>query len=416
MDTTKRRVVVTGMGTVNPIGNDLETSWQAAKAGKNGIGPITRFDASDMKANLAGEVKDLDFSQYIGRKDARHMDRFTKFAMVAAAQAMADSGLDMAKEADPYRCGLIIASGIGGIETIADQDERGQEKGYDRVSPFFVPMSIANMAAGQVAIAYGFKGYSTCIVTACASSNHAIGESFRQIRDGYADVMMTGGAEACVTPLCIGGFTSMKALSTSDDPDRASMPFDADRSGFVMGEGAGLLVLESLEHAQARGAKIYGEVVGFGASTDAYHITAPAPDGAGAVAAMQAAIDDAGITPDAIDYINAHGTSTPMNDRIETAAIKTTFGDHAKELAVSSTKSMTGHLLGATGAVEAIFSVMALYDGFIPPTIGYKTPDPDCDLDIVPNEGRAADLHYALSNGLGFGGHNAVVIMKKWEA
>lgn len=252
-------------------------------------------------------------------------------------------------------------------------------------------------------------------MTACASSNHAIGEAFRQVRDGYADVMMTGGAEACVTPLCIGGFTSMKALNTTDDVSRASIPFDADRAGFILGEGAGIMTLESLDHAKARGAKIYGEIVGFGASTDAYHITAPEPEGAGAVAAMRAAIDDAAITPDAIDYINAHGTSTPMNDRIETTAIKTVFGDHANKLAVSSTKSMTGHLLGATGAVEAIFSVMALKDGFLPPTIGYKNPDPDCDLDIVPNEGREADLTYALSNGLGFGGHNAVVIMKKWE-
>ncbi|WP_455126859.1 beta-ketoacyl-ACP synthase II [Pseudoramibacter alactolyticus] len=410
----QRRVVITGMGTVNPLGNDTAASWAAAKAGQNGIAPITQFDAGDLKVQIAGEVKDLDISPVISRKDARHMDRFTQFARVAAHEAMTAAGLDMAREADPTRCGVIFSSGIGGIGTIADSQDRGRDKGFDRVSPFFVPSSIANMAAGQIAIAYGFQGYSTCVVTACASSNNAIGDAFRQIRDGYADVMMAGGAEASVTPLCIGGFTSMKALCTTNDPDRASTPFDADRSGFVMGEGAGALILESLEHAEARGAAILGEVVGYGTSTDAYHITAPQPEGRGAIVAMQKALSDAGIAPDAIDYINAHGTSTSMNDAIETKAVKGVFGDHAKALAISSTKSMTGHLLGATGAIEAIFTLCALRDGFIPPTIGYRTPDPECDLDIVPNEGRAADLRYALSNGLGFGGHNAVVVMKKW--
>ena len=412
----ENRVVITGMGTVNPLGNSVAESWAAAKAGENGIAEITLFDSSEQKVHLAGEVKNLDISTVINRKDARHMDRFTQFALVAADEAMKQSGLDLSKEADPYRCGVIMSSGIGGIATIEDNQNRGMKRGFDRVSPFFIPSAIPNMAAGRIAIAYGFKGYSTCIVTACASSNNAIGDAFRQIRDGYADVMLAGGAEACVTPLCIGGFTVMQALSTNPDPDKASCPFDAERSGFVMGEGAGALILESLDHAQARGADILGEVVAYGTSTDAYHITAPSPNGEGAAAAMTAALNDAGIAPESVGYINAHGTSTPMNDQIETKAIKTAFGEHAKHLAVSSTKSMTGHLLGGTGAIEAIFTAMALRDQFVPPTIHYETPDPDCDLDIVPNAGRDAELDYALSNGLGFGGHNAVVIMKRWEA
>ncbi len=412
----QNRVVITGMGTVNPLGNSVNESWEAAKAGQNGIAEITQFDASEQKVHLAGEVKNLDISAVISRKDARHMDRFTQFALVASDEAMKQSGLDLSKEADPYRCGVIMSSGIGGISTIEDNQSRGMKRGFDRVSPFFIPSAIPNMAAGRIAIAYGFKGYSTCIVTACASSNNAIGDAFRQIRDGYADVMLAGGAEACVTPLCIGGFTVMQALSTNPDPEHASCPFDAERSGFVMGEGAGALILESLEHAQNRGAEILGEIVGYGTSTDAYHITAPAPDGAGAAAAMKNAVSDAGISPEDVDYINAHGTSTPLNDKIETLAIRAAFGAHAEDMAVSSTKSMTGHLLGGTGAVEAIFTAMSLKDQFVPPTIHFEHEDPDCDLDIVPNAGRKAVLRYALSNGLGFGGHNAVVILKKWEA
>lgn len=412
----QNRVVITGMGTVNPLGNSVNESWEAAKAGQNGIAEITQFDASEQKVHLAGEVKNLDISAVISRKDARHMDRFTQFALVASDEAMKQSGLDLSKEADPGRCGVIMSSGIGGIGTIEDNQSRGLKRGFDRVSPFFIPAAIPNMAAGRIAINYGFKGYSSCIVTACASSNNAIGDAFRQIRDGYADVMLAGGAEACVTPLCIGGFTVMQALSTNPDPEHASCPFDAERSGFVMGEGAGALILESLEHAQNRGAEILGEIVGYGTSTDAYHITAPAPDGAGAAAAMKNAVSDAGISPEDVDYINAHGTSTPLNDKIETLAIRAAFGAHAEDMAISSTKSMTGHLLGGTGAVEAIFTAMSLKDQFVPPTIHFEHEDPDCDLDIVPNAGRKAVLRYALSNGLGFGGHNAVVILKKWEA
>ncbi len=412
----KQRVVITGMGTVNPIGNTTAESWRAAKAGVNGIAPITLFDTSGQQVKLAGEVKGLDIPAHIPKKDARKMDRFTQLAIVAAQEAMAESGLDMEKEADPTRCGVMVASGIGGLKTIGEQQDRGHAKGFDRVSPFFVPMSIINMAAGQIAIAYGLKGMCSAVVTACASSNNAIGDSFHHIRDGYADVMVCGGAESCITDLGIGGFTSMKALTKCPDPNRASIPFDADRSGFVMGEGAGILVLESLDHARKRGAAIVGEIVGYGASCDAYHITAPDPTGAGGAAAMRIAVADAGISPDAIGYINAHGTSTPLNDSGETAAVKAVFGAHAQKLAMSSTKSMTGHLLGGTGAVEAVFCVKALADQFVPPTIGYQKPDPACDLDIVPNTGRAAAFDYALSNNLGFGGHNAVVVFKKWEA
>ena len=410
----KRRVVITGMGAVSPIGNTAEEMWQSAREGRCGIGPITHFDTTNHKVKLAGEVKDLDFTPYLDKKELRRMDLFSQYAMVAAIQAWRDSGLDYEK-IDPTRFGVDISSGIGGINTIETEYERGREKGFDRVSPFFVPMDISNLAAGNVAIKLGAKGMCTCVVTACAGGSNAIGDAFRMIRDGYQELMLAGGSEAAVTKLAIGGFTSMKALCESDDPTRASIPFDAERSGFVMGEGAGVLMLEEYEHARARGAKIYAEIVGYGASCDAYHITSPAPGGEGGARAMVEAVKDAGIQPEDIDYINAHGTSTSLNDKFETAAVKAAFGDHAYKLAMSSTKSMTGHLLGAAGAIEAIITARALQDGFIPATINYRTPDPECDLDIVPNEGRKAELRYAMSNSLGFGGHNASLVLKKYE-
>lgn len=410
----KRRVVITGMGAVSPIGNTAEEMWQSAREGRCGIGPITHFDTTNHKVKLAGEVKDLDFTPYLDKKELRRMDLFSQYAMVAAIQAWRDSGLDYEK-IDPTRFGVDISSGIGGINTIETEYERGREKGFDRVSPFFVPMDISNLAAGNVAIKLGAKGMCTCVVTACAGGSNAIGDAFRMIRDGYQELMLAGGSEAAVTKLAIGGFTSMKALCESDDPTRASIPFDAERSGFVMGEGAGVLMLEEYEHARARGAKIYAEIVGYGATCDAYHITSPAPGGEGGARAMVEAVKDAGIQPEDIDYINAHGTSTSLNDKFETAAVKAAFGDHAYKLAMSSTKSMTGHLLGAAGAIEAIITARALQDGFIPATINYRTPDPECDLDIVPNEGRKAELRYAMSNSLGFGGHNASLVLKKYK-
>ena len=410
----KRKVVITGMGAVTPIGNTAADSWAAARQGVCGIAPITHYDTSAQKAKLAGEVKDLDPSLWVDKREMRKMDRVTQLAMVAAAQAMADSGLNMETE-DAARCGVIVSSGIGGLSTIESEHSRGLEKGFDRVSPHFIPMVITNMSAGHIAIRYGFKGMCSCPVTACASGSNAIGDAFRQIRDGYADVMLCGGTEASITPLGIGGFTSLKALHTGTDPLRASIPFDAERSGFVMGEGAGILILEEYEHAKARGAKIYAELAGYAANCDAHHITAPAPGGEGAARCMTLAMADAGVAPEEVGYINAHGTSTPMNDSCETAAIKAAFGEQAGKLAVSSTKSMTGHLLGASGAVEAIFTALAVRDDFVPATIGYKVADPACDLDIVPNNGREMRLTAALSNSLGFGGHNACLVFKKGE-
>ncbi len=410
----KRRVVITGMGTVNPVGNTVSDSWAAVKAGTCGIGPITRYDTSEMKVKLAGEVKNLDLDALLGKRETKKMDRFTQLSLAAADECMADTGLDREKE-NLDRCGVIFSSGIGGFETVGQAHQRGSERGWDSVSPFMIPMIISNMAAGHMAIRYGFKGMCSCVVTACAGGTNAVGDAFRHIRDGYAEVMLCGGGEAAITPLAMGGFTAMKALHEGEDPLRASIPFDKERSGFVMGEGAGALLLEELGHAQARGAKIYAEVVGYGANCDAHHITAPAPGGAGGAACMAQALSDAGIAPQAVDYINAHGTSTALNDESETAAIHTVFGDHAKELMVSSTKSMTGHLLGAAGAVETIFTALALGEGFVPATIGYQVPDPACDLDIVPNQGRTADIKIALSNSLGFGGHNAAIVLKKWE-
>jgi len=410
-----RRVVITGLGTVNPIGNNVKDSWENAKKGVCGIAPITRIDVTNHAVKVAGEVKDFSIDGVIDKKEARRMDMYSQFAMVAAVEAFEDSQLDMEKE-DALRCGVIFSSGIGGMETTEANYATGEKRGYDKVSPFYIPMGISNMAAGNIAIRTGFKGMCTCVVTACASSNNAIGDAFHYVRDGYAEVMLCGGSESAITHLGVGGFTSMKALNTTEDPNRASIPFDKERAGFVMGEGAGALILEEYEHAKARGAKIYAEVVGYGATCDAYHITAPCPDGAGGAAAMTMALKDANIAPEQVGYINAHGTSTHLNDAGETMAIKTAFGDHAYKLMVSSTKSMTGHLLGGAGAVEAVFSTMALKDGFIPATINYQVPDEECDLDIVPNEGRNVQVDYALSNSLGFGGHNASVIFKRWEA
>ena len=411
----KRRVVITGMGTINPVGHNVAESWQAVRDGVCGIAPITQYDSSAQKVHLAAEVKNWDPTAVLDKKEVRHMGRYSQFAVAAAKEAMADSALNMEAE-DSTRCAVIVSSGIGGISTTESEQTRCLQKGFDKASPFYIPSNIANMAAGRIAIEFGFKGMCTCPVTACAGGSNAVGDAFRHIRDGYAEVALCGGTEACVTPLSIGGFTSMRALHVGDDPTRASIPFDAERDGFVLGEGAGILVLEEYEHAVARGAKIYAEVVGYGATCDAYHITARAPGGAGGARAMQEALEDAGgVAPELVDYINAHGTSTPLNDSGETAAIKAVFGQHAYRLAVSSTKSMTGHMLGAAGGVEAIFTAMALKDGYIPATINYKVPDPACDLDYVPNQGRAADLHYALSNSLGFGGHNACVLFKKWE-
>ncbi len=408
----KRRVVITGLGTVNPIGNTAPESWQAAREGKCGIGPITEFDASAFRIKVAAEVKGFDPEAAAG-KESRRMARFTQLAVAAAKEALEDSGLDTARE--PERIGVAVSSGIGSLPTIEEQHSRGLEKGFERVSPYFVPMSIANMAAAQIAILFGLKGICTCPVTACAGGTNAVGDAFHRIRDGYETAMVCGGAESCVSPLGIGGFASMKALSAAADPNAASLPFDARRGGFVLGEGSGILVLEELEHARARGAKIYAEVVGHGANCDAYHFTAPAPGGEGAIGCMKLTLADGGVSPEEVDYINAHGTGTAMNDKCETAAIRGVFGVHAAELAVSSTKSMTGHLLGAAGGVEAVFTALALRDQFAPPTIHLEEADPNCDLDYVPNAGRSMDMRYAMSNSLGFGGHNACLLMKRWE-
>lgn len=410
----KRRVVVSGMGAVSPIGNSVEELWQGIRTHRCGIDAITHFDTADYKVKLAAEVKDLDMEQYFSKRDLKFNDRFTQFARIAAKQAMLDSGLDVHKE-NMERFGVIIGSGIGGIATIEQAQKNMESRGPSRVSPFFIPMTLANLAAGTVAIDWGAKGHCSCVVTACAAASNAIGEAFHKIRAGQEDIILAGGSEAAITPLAIAGFMSMRALYEGEDKARASIPFDKERKGFVMGEGAGILVLEEYEHAKARGAHIYGEIVGYGATCDAYHITAPAPDGSGGAKAMIQAIEDAGIEKEQIDYINAHGTSTPLNDRTETAAVKLAFGEHAHHLAMSSTKSNTGHLLGASGAIEAIITIKALQEGYIPATIHYEQADEECDLDIVANEGRAASLAYAMSNSLGFGGHNASLVFAKGE-
>lgn len=411
---TKRRVVVTGIGTINPIGHNVEETWKSIEDGKCGIAPISLFDTKGMKVTLAGEVKDFDVTKYIDKKEAKKMDRFIQMGMIASHEAMLDSGLDI-NNIDSHRFGVIVSSGIGGLGSIEKNYQTGEKRGFDRVSPFFIPMTISNLAAGHIAIAYHAQGLCTCPVTACAGGTNAIGDAFRNIRDGYQDIMIAGGCEASVTPLGIGGFTSMKALSDATDPDRASIPFDKERNGFVMGEGAGILILEELEHALKRGAHIYGEMIGYGVSCDAHHITAPLPNGEGGAYAMQNALDDAGISYDVIDYINAHGTSTHLNDLCETQAIKSVFKEHAYKLAVSSTKGHTGHCLGAAGGIEAVLSVLALEHDFIPPTLNYQVKDEECDLNVVPNIGVKKDLHYVMSNSLGFGGHNASIIFKEYD-
>jgi len=383
----------------------------AVKHGVCGVAPITQFDPTGMKVTLAAEVKGFVPEDHLSKPEAKRMGRFTQFAVVAAKEAMADSGFAIA-QADPDRCGVIVSSGIGGLSITEAEHDRGLARGWDKVSPFYIPTGISNMAAGQIAITAHFQGMCTCPVTACAGGSNAVGDAFHYIRDGYADAMLCGGTEAAVTPLAIGGFTSMKALTQSQDPSRASIPFDAERSGFVLGEGAAILLLEELDHAQRRGARIYAEIVGYGATCDAYHMTAPLPDGSGGAKAMAMALSDGGVTPEEVGYINAHGTSTHLNDAGETAAVKTVFGPHAYRLAMSSTKSMTGHMLGAAGAVEAMFTALTLRDGYLPATIHYRTPDPECDLDVVPHQGREADVRYAMSNSLGFGGHNASLLLK----
>ena len=411
---SKRRVVITGMGALTPLGLTARESWQAVKDGVCGIAPITQFDASAQKVKLAAEVKGFVPENYLGKPEAKRMGRFTQMAVVAAREAVADAAFTL-EEAEADRCGVIVSSGIGGLSITEAEHDRGKERGWDRVSPFYIPTGICNMAAGMVAIDTGFRGMCSCPVTACSGGTNAVGDAFHYIRDGYAEVMLCGGTESSLTPLAVGGFTSMKALCQNEDPARASIPFDAERSGFVMGEGAGILLLEELEHARARGAKIYAEVVGYGATCDAYHMTAPRPDGSGGAKAMVMALADGCVTAEEVGYINAHGTSTPLNDAGETAAVKAVFGEHAYRLAISSTKSMTGHMLGAAGAVEAIFTALSLRDGYLPATIHYQVPDPACDLDVVPGQGRSADIRYALSNSLGFGGHNGTLLLKKWE-
>jgi 3-oxoacyl-[acyl-carrier-protein] synthase II len=409
-----RRVVVTGMGAITPIGNNVEEFFDNVQAGKCGIDFIKCFDTEGYTAKTAAEVKDFDPKNYMDPKEARRMDRFSQFAVAAAKEAVENSGIDLEK-IDHERFGVIVGSGIGGIGLIEKETKTLMEKGPKRVNPLFIPMTITNMAAGNIAIKYGAMGVCTNVVTACATGNHCIGEAFRSIKHGYSDIILAGGTEGSITPLAVAGFSSLTALSTSTDPMRASIPFDKERDGFVMGEGAGILVLEEYEHALARGAKMYGEVVGYGATCDAYHITSPAPGGAGGARAMKLAMEEANITPKDVSYINAHGTSTPTNDRLETAAMKQAMGVDIYNIPVSSTKSMIGHLLGAAGAVEAIICIKAMEKNYIPATIGLTVPDEECDLDYVPGIGRDAKLSYTMSNSLGFGGHNATLIFKNME-
>lgn len=408
-----RRVVVTGLGAITPIGNNVEEFWSSIKSKKVGIAPITYFDTTDYKAKLAAEVKNFDAKQYMDPKAAKRMEQFCQFAVVAAKEALEDAGINMENE-DPFRVGSSVGSGIGSLQSIEREHKKLLEKGPGRVNPLLVPLMISNMAAGNVAIQFGLKGKCINVVTACATGTHSIGEAFRSIQYGEADVMVAGGTEASITPIGVAGFTALTALSTSEDPLRASIPFDKERGGFVMGEGAGIVVLESLEHAQARGAKIYAEIAGYGATCDAYHITSPAEDGSGAAKAMEVAIADAGLTPADVDYVNAHGTSTHHNDLFETKAIKLALGDHAKEVKINSTKSMIGHLLGAAGGVEFITCVKSIQDGYVHATAGLKVDDPECDLDYVKGEGVEMEVNCAISNSLGFGGHNATLLVKKF--
>ena len=408
-----RRVVVTGLGITSPLGTGLEKNWDALTNGRSGIGPITHFDATDFPVKFAGEVRDLSLDDFIDKKEARKMDLFIHYALAAATMALEDSGLEINQD-NAERVGVVVGSGMGGLPSIEKYHGAFLEGGYRKISPFFIPMSIINLAAGQISIKHGAKGPNIAPVSACATGTHAIGDAFRMIQRGDADAVISGGAESTVCPLGIGGFSVMKALSTrNEDPLAASRPFDKNRDGFVMGEGSGIVILEEYESAKKRGAKIYGEVLGYGLTADAYHLTAPSPGGEGAARCMQMALDTAGLNPEDVDYINAHGTSTPFNDLYETIAIKSVFGDHARKLMISSTKSMTGHLLGAAGGVEAIFSLLAISRGVVPPTINYTEPDPECDLDYVPNEARQSDLKVAISNSLGFGGTNATILFRK---
>jgi 3-oxoacyl-[acyl-carrier-protein] synthase II len=416
MSMNKKRVVITGLGVVSPIGIGKAAFLESIKIGRSGVGKVSFFDVTTYPCHIDAEVKGFQADQFMDRKKVKRMDPFARFAMAAARMAVDDSGIDFTKE-NPERCGVIVGSGIGGLQTIEEEHSVILEKGMKRVSPFLIPMLISNIASGEIAIEYGITGPNYSVSSACATANHALGASLRHLRYGDADVLIAGGAEAAITALGYAGFCQARALTTSfnDCPEKASRPFDKNRSGFVMGEGAGVLVLETLEHAQARGAKIYGELAGFGATDDAYHITAPSPEGKAATRAMQLAMDDAGVRPEEVDYVNAHGTSTELNDKTETMALKKVFGAHAKKLAISSTKSMTGHLLGAAGGVELIATLLCMENGFIHPTINYETPDPECDLDYVPNVARTAQIQCALSNSLGFGGHNAVIVAKRFN-
>jgi 3-oxoacyl-[acyl-carrier-protein] synthase II len=409
-----KRVVITGVGAVTPLGNDAHTSWKQIKSGVSGIGPATLFDVEKVDVKIAAEVKGFAPEEFMDKKEARRMGRYSQFAIAASQMAVKDAGIQIGEEIQPERVGVWIGSGIGGLAEFEEQHRKFLEKGQRRVNPFTIPMFIPDMAAGQVSISLGAKGINNCSVTACASGANSIGDAFRVIQKGDVDVMIAGGTEATITGMTVAGFSNMTALSKNPDPATASRPFDKNRDGFVIGEGAGIVVLEELEHALARGAAIYGELIGYGATGDAHHITTPAPEGEGAGRAMKLALADAGITPEQVDYINAHGTSTHYNDLYETLAIKEVFKDHAYKLSVSSTKSMTGHLLGATGAIEAIFSLFAIKDGIIPPTINYETPDEQLDLDYVPNVAKIKDVQVVLSNSLGFGGHNATLVFKKF--
>lgn len=409
-----RRVVITGLGVISPVGCGVEKFWNSLKEGQNGIDFITHFDISEYKAKLAAEVKDFEVEKYMEKKKAKRLDMYSQFAIASTKEAIEDSGLDL-DNIDRERVGVIFGTGVGGIGTAKQQVETLAFKGPRRISPFAVPMLICNMAAGNIAIEFGLKGNCISIVTACATSTNCIGEAYRSIKHGYSDIVVAGGSESSIDGFSIAGFQSLTALSTSEDKNRASIPFDSDRSGFVMGEGSGTVILEELESALKRGAKIYGEVVGYGTTCDAYHITSPSPDGEGAAKAMKMAMDEAGIDKNASLYINAHGTSTKINDKMETLAIKTVFAKNAKNIPVSSTKSMTGHLLGAAGAIEAIAAIKAMKEGFLPPTINLKNKDEDCDLDYIPNVGREQEVEYAMSNSFGFGGHNGSIIFKKWR-
>ncbi|HEX9027302.1 MAG TPA: beta-ketoacyl-ACP synthase II [Clostridium sp.] len=410
----KRRVVITGTGSVSSLGMGSDNLWKSIKIGKCGISRIERIDVSDLPAKVGAEIKDFDPSEFMDKKEVKRTDRFAQFALAAAQMAIEDSKINL-DNVNKERVGVIIGTGIGGIETMLAQHREFLEKGYRRISPFVVPMMIPNMASGLIAIKYGAKGFNECTVSACASSTNSIGDAFKVIQRNDAEVMIAGGAEASITGLTLAGFCASKAMTTNDDPATACRPFDLERNGFILGEGAGVLILEELGHALNRGANIIAEIVGYGCTNDAFHITSPAEGGEGAARCMKLAIEDAGINTSDIGYINAHGTSTKPNDKGETAAVKSVFGKHAYELSISSTKSMTGHLLGASGAIEAIITALALKDGFLPPTINYKTPDPECDLNYVPNEGKNADFTYALTNSFGFGGHNASLVLKAFN-